>query len=95
MNPNKLGADIPMEFMYKVIDTMQLEKMNMLEICQRIYTSTYVHYAGKFWEEKGMREKLETKMLEKNKTIEDLEIKVVQMQETIDDYNENYNNGRT
>jgi len=86
MNPNNIGAEIPMEFMYKVLDTMQLEKMNMLEICQRVYTSTYVHYSGKFWEEKTMREKLESRMLKKNKEIEDLEIKVSELETNLAEF---------
>jgi len=74
--------EIPMEYLDKIIASItNIEKLNMLEIVQHVYRSTYLRYSMKFYEEKAMREKVEGRMLEKNKQIEDLQLELAQLKE--------------
>lgn len=84
LNGPDMPTEIPMQYLEEIITHMNLEKMNMLQVVQHVYRATYMKYSLKFFEAKAYSDKLEGKILEKNKAIEDLELKLVEMKEQLD-----------
>lgn len=73
---------IPQQPLHDIIGAIKdIENKNMMEICTIIYEATYLRYHMKFYEEKAMREKLEEKMIEKVKLVDELEQKIKDLED--------------
>jgi len=80
--------EIPHEPLQTILANMKLEELNMYEICVKVYEATYMRYSMKFYEEKTMREKVESKIIGKNETIDKL-VKVLTTEYAcLDDFEE-------
>ena len=57
-------STIPQEPLNQMLNSMDLSKVNMMEIVKFIYESTYLRYHLKFHEEKNLRVKYENTIVE-------------------------------
>lgn len=64
-----------------MLTAMDLEKLNMFQVVQKVYEGTYMRYHLKFFEEKMMREKLEARIIDKNKEIDRLHAKIKELED--------------
>lgn len=73
---------IPHQPLHDIIGAIKdIENKNMMEIVTIIYEATYLRYHMKFFEEKGMRERLEQRMIKKNQEIEELQLRIKELED--------------
>lgn len=66
-------------YLYSLLESLPLEKMNMLQICQAVYDRIIVRFAGEYHEERNLRIKYENTIIDKVRQIDLLERKLVKI----------------
>jgi len=75
----KIETDIDWKLFDKIIEAMNLEEMDMFQVCKHIYEATYMYHSFKVHEAVVEKEHVTQRMVRKVQEIEELQKEVAEL----------------